>query len=433
MRFENIFNFKPKNENTSNTTLPEFSSDGKDDYQAELAGAASLQKIRDHSNLVTPILQGLAFGAMTAGGMEVGKNINDKNIKEQQEINIENKKAKEYLIESENKPQNLSEFLNNDFVSEIALLMKNDEKISYIIKSKSTLNSLIKDKNSVKFDSADSVLAAKRMVSLNSDIKKAGQGLSEEEKKVAKEKVIEMISLVEAAKLELIKHIKSDDYLNKLAQEMNISKEAAKEHQNVRLKNIINLKCDFKNSAEIFMDTNDFGYAYYSSSDNKISVPYNIDLKNKKDKEFFSEAIIHEILHETTRAQKGLSEKAIGVLEKSFKSKDKNENNRNKEYYSDPAELIVRKQILDLWLEKTGIKKFGEKFTEEHYKKLLELQKENNINPEANDLPAGADQLIDHIKPEDFTKVMNELADVQGGNKTYYHPGWEYENKENQV
>jgi hypothetical protein len=72
-------------------------------------------------------------------------------------------------------------------------------------------------------------------------------------------------------------------------------------------------------------------------------------------------------------------------------------------------------------MEKLGIKKYGEIFTEEHYKKLLKLQKEYKLSLDAI-------QFINHIKPEDFVKVMNELAENNSKEekRNYYSSKWNY-------
>lgn len=367
-----------------------------------------LQKIRNHSEFITPALQGMAFGTMVVGG----KRINDDIIEHQQEVRAEAKEAYKYLREDFDSKQDSSKIVNDDFISEIALLMKNDHKIESLIKCRSSLKSVIRNPG-CEISKSDSVNANKQMLKYNSEIDNKKKELSEKDKKAAKEKVMDLISLVEKTKIELIKHFQSNDYLEKLAKEMDISKEAAKEHQKVRVANVNNLKYEFKNSAEIFMDTDSRTYAYYSILSNSISLPYDIDFNDQEAKNFFCEAIFHEIAHGSTMASVGMSNKSQTLLNNCFMINVKEDSFRDAEYYSLVEELIVRKQFLDKWMEDNGFKKYDEKFTEKHFKKLLELQKENK-------LPSYVDQLINHIKPEYFIDIMNELAMIRKKDKTYH-------------
>jgi len=73
----------------------------------------------------------------------------------------------------------------------------------------------------------------------------------------------------------------------------------------------------------------------------------------------------------------------------------------------------VRKQILDLEMDKFGIKKYGEKFTRNHYNKLRDLDRAGVLSNDAHDF-------IQTTKPEYFEKIFNELADTEkaGDNST---------------
>ena len=365
----------------------------------------------------------------------------DKEKKENLEFEIKSakEKAESYQVEivAVNK-DDLSRFFNDDFISEVAMNLNNNENIQNLISKKlflSSTESEISDGYSKFRNKKDSARIKKEvdenMKSVSLQVEEVKGKISESEKKNAKDKIISILSLVEGAKIELLKHIGSDEYLNKLSKEMNISKEAAKEHQKVRINNIKNLTCDLKSSHEIFFNQKGGvpAYAYYDWN-NKIVLPYNIDLNNKKEKDFFYEAILHEILHESTQYEKGMSIKSQNYLKKSFKPKDFTEEKDFVEYYSSLGELIVRKQILDLEMEKLDIKKYSERFTYEHYQKLLKLKINNKLSPNAV-------QFIEHIKPEKFIKIMNELAeeknDQNNDGKIYYHPGWDYGDQENNV
>lgn len=418
-KFKNAEQAKPIAENENNLTEKSGNNQEKN---------SDLKKNRNHSKFATPTLQALALGTIMVGGVELGKKIfddvNKSNQKTEKEIKIASSNANEYRIaNSGNDKSNISKVLDENFISEIALMMKGDYEVNCLIKARGSVVSLINDKN-LKMDETDSIRASKVLSDYNLKIKEEEKKLSAEDKKEAKEKIIDLMILVEKGKKEIIDHLQSDEYLSKLAKEMNISVEAAKEHQVVRISNIVNISYDFKNSGEIFMDTNGRGFAYYSYSNNKIVLPYDIDLNDQTIKDYFYNAIIHEILHESTRAIIGVSKKSKEFFEKSFKAKDR-ETTEDSIYFGNPAELIVRKQILDLEMQKANFKEYDENyFTPEHYKKLMILKNKNELSQ-------GTKDLMDRLNQEDFIRMINELAEFKNNEKIYYHEGWDYNNKEN--
>ncbi len=403
-KFENINQAKPENKDKEN----------------EKPEVSSLQKIRDHSKIINPVMKTVALGAAIIGGLELDRKIHHDKV----EKDTEKSRAEAYIVKkTEHNNDKVSEILsNNDFISEVALWNKGDEKIRRLISRRDFCQTSLEEDIAL-MSNEDIIDFKKQVIEKNTEIKQAENDcLDTKDKKLAKEKIVKMISLVEDAKNELIKHISSDEYLDKLAKEMNISKWAAAEHQKIRVINIRNLSYEFKHRTQIFFDTNGMGYAYYSPSKKNIVLPFDENLTNPEAKSFFYEVILHEVLHESTQFEEGMSSKSIKNLKKTFKIKDTNESKEDREYYSEPGELIVRKQILDLEMEKLGLKKYGEKFTDEHYKKLLILKKDNKLSPDATDF-------IDHIKPEDLPKVINDLAELKNSGDTYYHPDWDYNNQ----
>jgi len=131
--------------------------------------------------------------------------------------------------------------------------------------------------------------------------------------------------------------------------------------------------------------------AYYITDEHKIILPDVVDDK----------AAMHELLHASTNADTDITEKGKALLEDSYKKLGTN----GDRYFNSPTERLVRKQVLDLEMEKLGIKKYGKRFTEEHYKKLLELDKEGILSN-------GAHDFIRTTEPEYFERIFNELADT---------------------
>lgn len=451
-KFENIFSKQSKNkdvkqkETAENIEQEEISKDvksedekdekmvePKNDYPEELVQATLLQKIRNRSGKIKPILQILAAQSLGIGGVELGQKIADNRQEQRMEIENSGREVKRYSLENKNnKEPEFIKFLNDDaFLSEVASSMQGKDNLKYLIENKEFLLSVLNDQK-FKPSKDDSKKCLEQLEKINSQIKNIEdkredkKSLSEADRQMAQEQIIELSILIEQAKVDLIKHLESDEYLEKLAKEMNISEEAAKIHQRVRISNIKNLSYEFQSSDTISkIDTSMTGiraYAYYSND--RIVMPYDINLKDPKEKSHFYETVLHEMGHGSTKADIGMSNKSKKVFKKSFTPDGKFEPKSFKAYYSNPEELIVRKQILDLEMEKLGIKKYGNKFTKGHYRRLLILKNKNKLSNDAIDF-------LNHIKAEDFPDVMNELAENSNRGETYSHPGWDYNDKSN--
>lgn len=388
------------------------------------------QKIRNNSEIINTGFQVLSVGSLATGlGVGIGeieRKIRQDINKNKIELFQEKERAESYLVRGNKVASDTTKYLSDDFISEVAILMKGPDEAS-LIKGKDGLIAVYLSSGTCERQmSKEDTLNYERILNkYESDIKEEKKKLNIKDINTAKEKIIDIMTLIEKAKLEVINHIESDEYLEKLGKEIGISKKLARLHQEVRINNIKNISYNLVTNTRIFMDTDGGGYAYYSPLTNKITLPYNIDLNDKNKKSFFCEAIVHEILHESTMYDEGLSGTVEEFLRDSFKNSE-NENREDSIYYSEPGELIVRKQILDLEMEKLGIKKYGDVFTEEHYKKLKELR-------DKYELSSDAIQFIDHIKPQNFVKVMNELADNNSREEKgdYYNPEWNYD--ENQT
>lgn len=234
----------------------------------------------------------------------------------------------------------------------------------------------------------------------------------------AKKQIVGIMMLVEHCKLKAIQQISKEKYAEKLMTEMNISKEEAIKHQNTRISNIQNISYNIVPLSEIQKQAGKNSNAYYKRGSNEISVPVDMQLNTRESIEEWKITILHEIFHESTMAERGMSEESWKTLKESFVNL-KGENYQNIKYYSDPREMIVRKNILDLEMEKLGIKKYGEEFKEKHLKLLIKYAKKGKLS-------TNSIELMNHLNENDLIKIMNELADNNNGN--YAHPGWDYNN-----
>jgi hypothetical protein len=89
------------------------------------------------------------------------------------------------------------------------------------------------------------------------------------------------------------------------------------------------------------------------------------------------------------------------------------DNRRMREYMGDPTEIDARKKELEHELERLGVKKYGERFTQEHYNKAWELMNKGKLSYQAS-------RFLQIIKAEYIGEIMNNVAvagkDVENNN-----------------
>lgn len=202
----------------------------------------------------------------------------------------------------------------------------------------------------------------------------------------------------EEERLKLLEHVKSPEYLKKLQKEFGLSEVEAKKHQDVRIKNLEIAHASFQSAEQLEYDG-----GYYRIGGTEVVISYEDDKKSIK------RAISHELVHESTNAEFGMSKKASYLMKESYiPSKTLNElyggdDSVQTKYFGRPEERIVRKQILDLEMEELGIKKYEEPFTKAHYDKLMELLKAGKLSSDARDF-------MMTTKPEYFIRIFDELS-----------------------
>ncbi len=123
---------------------------------------------------------------------------------------------------------------------------------------------------------------------------------------------------------------------------------------------------------------------------------------------------IHEFTHDMTHGDELLSEKAKALYTESYDPSKLTDDEwrynfktlieNGSQYYLEPTERDARKKALEYDMAKLGVKTYGEEFTDDHYKRLLELQKEGLLNPSAS-------EFLRMTKPEYLKKIMNEIAE----------------------
>lgn len=113
---------------------------------------------------------------------------------------------------------------------------------------------------------------------------------------------------------------------------------------------------------------------------------------------------IHEYTHASTYGNKGISELAKTLYGMAFDG-SRLELEDDPAYLSRITEQDARKKEFEHDLEKLGVKKYGEIFTDEHYKKILELQKEGKLG-------MGSEEFLRTTKPKFIGPIMNIIADA---------------------
>ncbi len=272
-----------------------------------------------------------------------------------------------------------------------------------------------KIKNIVKQGAKIGIVGASLLVGANSLEAQQSTELSLEKTETNRSEKEINLDKIDKQKLFLLNHINSQDFFNRAVEELGSTEQASnfiKELEN----NIKTVVISFLSKEEIIHDT-ESGNAVYYPVIHQINYP-NTDLMD--------ETIIHELIHAAYHGRDNISQKAGDLLFHSFQS-DSKENNEMNTYLNSLAERQVRKILLDIELEKQGIKNYGEKFTPEHYQKLKELDEQGKLG-------RGAGQFFRMTNKTDLEKIMNEVADnLQKNDNTYRYQGWDYGNGKNRA
>lgn len=226
---------------------------------------------------------------------------------------------------------------------------------------------------------------------------------------VAEKKVDKLNQLLDLAKAEVGNLIQSEAYLKKLAKELDVEPSEAIFEQQVRLKNLAKLQCNFVRMIEINGD-NPSRLAYYVSGTNQIYIPCDSELPEAD----LRGVIVHEILHEVTN---GISLNTKKIFADSYLALPNDTVGDVNKYFSKPSERLVRKQALDMEMERLGIKKYEEKFTHKHFVKLMDAYKNGKIDGDAK-------QFIKTTKPKKLEKIINSIAQTENPDKVYYPEAW---------
>ncbi|MFZ2986349.1 MAG: hypothetical protein WA083_06540, partial [Candidatus Moraniibacteriota bacterium] len=238
----------------------------------------------------------------------------------------------------------------------------------------------------------------------------------EERRELLKNLEINSAQDLERVLNELGEHINSEEYLNKLRIELDGNLKEARRAQKRRIIYLNCIKVSFLDNGEIkrefirgnlnqskwmpewlaleielFKSNFEVG-GFYNIDKHKITLP--VDRKDDV-------AGIHEFFHASTRGDYDVSDSAKEILSNAYK---RTGNEKTDAYLSTITEMLVRKQKLDLEMERLGIKKYGEKFTKEHYEKIVEHYKKGDFSFDVNDF-------IETTKPEYFEKIFNEIAE----------------------
>lgn len=244
----------------------------------------------------------------------------------------------------------------------------------------------------------------------------------------------DMIKKAEKIKKNIINHIESAEYFEKLKIEFGGDEDTAKFYQRERVdslnkmkitvESIDNVRRDYgnryrKEKEKELQRNNVLKYVprwlsdlvievplvdgFYVTADNNIVIPYDKTFDRN------NEVARHEELHASTRSEWLISENAKKLFDESYRPindeglnlDDRDEMNT---YLKNYTERLVRKQALDLEMEQLGIKKYGEKFTKEHYKKMMECYRNKKFSSDA-------EEFIKTTKPGYFEKIFNEIAE----------------------
>ena len=254
--------------------------------------------------------------------------------------------------------------------------------------------------------------------------KAAGIVLKETKEKVnieiGKEKAEHAKKEVESLRGEVIGQMQSRDYLDKMVKGCDGDYDQAKTLVEERIKNVESVKIEAKSEEELREDfiakevlkikeSNPEKISllrktieeyemlgFYDEREHKIKIAY--------DKSGYKQTAIHEYSHASTK----LKDDSVPFMARAtFALAFRKGLDGLDGYFGNPEEMLARKKELDYDLEKLGIKKYGEKTTDEHVDKILEAYKKNLLS-------TGSMQLLDRIKRGNIKEILDDIAKHEG-------------------
>ena len=132
------------------------------------------------------------------------------------------------------------------------------------------------------------------------------------------------------------------------------------------------------------------------------SMPPDVQAHEDAEKYQDTPLIIHEKEHIVTRGNYLISQKAKTLYENAFQADSSNR--FFSEYISSPTELDARKRSFEYDIEKYGVWKYGEVFTEEHLSKALELRNAGKLSGDSR-------EFLKFLKHEKIPEIMNTIAE----------------------
>jgi hypothetical protein len=326
----------------------------------------------------------------------------------------------------------------NNYDEKLADLLRMEFELNKLEKSSSEYTELLaeyenKKKDLERIDETTDNLQLRRL-----EIQKDKHNvLSDSQLKHIYERAPQIIKQLEDIRENLISIVNSSQYLKKLQTEFNCDLKEAKEHQTVRLNNLKTVTIFFRNSSEL---SNPYGggvssSAYYTSERHEVCLPY-----DKPEEELLHFAT-HELIHSITNGENGLSAKTKSLLQSNFKKSEKHSSEFNI-YLSKTTERYVRLKMLEIELDRLGIKKVGKKISSQGYKKMMDWYEEQKIKTDNSSLRDNfqlletTDGLDEDSGREKLNQLFQELADNQEDNSSenksdYRHSGWDYNNPDN--
>lgn len=223
----------------------------------------------------------------------------------------------------------------------------------------------------------------------------------------------------------MAEHIKSPEYLKKLMVEYNVDETEAKKHQETRLANLYNGEYSLTDKDPDFTsDEHSFETRLYKDT-TKTGFSAEHELLGHKivDGNFISKRANKLLLLSYQKFDP--QSPYFKDLIKAEKEEDVNDMVRILDnYFGSKGERFAYKQELEAEMATLGVKKYGEKFTPEHYKKLMELYHQGKLSK-------GSCRFIETTKAEYLERIFNEIASLGKDGKTFYNPQWNYEQPEN--
>lgn len=202
---------------------------------------------------------------------------------------------------------------------------------------------------------------------------------------------------------EIMSHFQSPVFLEKLQAEWDCSFVEVQERRQRLIENLASVNVVYVSPEQFSKQYGEDVAGIYISNTHTIKFPLDQFFDDETSETTCAPNLEeHELFHAAYLGEDEISSNFSRESDRSFRYY-KNNDAEHGDYLKKASERLVRKKILDLELERLNIKKYGETFTNEHYKQLFKMYEDGLLD-------SNLEEIIQTTTPKDLEMLINDFA-----------------------